>query len=233
MSDLTDAIRNMYDVFEKYPNPAPEIFDHVLHNYGNIARLSNCPLRELPEDFIDKISWRFFTTFGDLSEFKFYLPRVFEVHAGATDEIFGDRAQVAISKLADANWLKWPGVEQNAVRVALQAWWSEFIMRDYHPHPDWNNSLIDLLYGIATAEDQLGPYLSEWESACGVARENLKRFLKKEAWNILNGEIPVIPQRGIQTEQEWQLMVWVERMLEQFDKDDPSVFPLWNGFDVP
>lgn len=61
------------------------------------------------------------TTFGDLDDFKHFLPRLIELHIQAPFETpYG--AYILFDKLAYARWLNWPENERSAVTAIIQDW---------------------------------------------------------------------------------------------------------------
>jgi hypothetical protein len=119
---LSASIERLYDVFAKYKRPArghSSPFSSITEQHK--ARLCSKPLRELAEDDLWTYSRHAMTTWGDISEYKHYLPRLYELlvmHPGWTD------AGLLIGQLDTAEWSQWPDAERDAVIAFLHELWA-------------------------------------------------------------------------------------------------------------
>src|SRR5438105_2663647 len=103
--ELQEAIEELYGVFVCYPLKKMYGCDHCVLP-EDYERLRAKPLRELTWDEIEKFAHKAMTTWGDVEDFKHFLPRLFELLAYenqwpvSVDRLFS-------SKLQDADWRSW------------------------------------------------------------------------------------------------------------------------------
>jgi len=79
-------------------------------------------LRDLNEEDLSRYAFKAMTTWGDIDDFKHYLPRIFELLA-TTDFIVD--TFVVLGKLQYGKWQQWADKEKRAITHFLFAWWSE------------------------------------------------------------------------------------------------------------
>jgi hypothetical protein len=84
-------------------------------------RLHVKPLRELSWADLGTYSFKALTSFGDLDDFKHFLPRLLELyvldHRGAPYSLF-----MLCGKLEASTWTTWPAGEVAAIRTFIEAW---------------------------------------------------------------------------------------------------------------
>jgi hypothetical protein len=83
------------------------------------STLLTTPLRELTDGQLGEYASSVFHTMGEVPDFKYFLPRIFEL--AVRDEFHWPSPEVVTSKLSLAHWLDWPAEEQVAVSDLLQA----------------------------------------------------------------------------------------------------------------
>jgi hypothetical protein len=114
------AIEELYKVFERYPFKSTIegcpccVFDN------DKSTLHSKQLRELEDEDISRYVFKAMTTWGDVNDFKHYLPRIFEL--AATRKLNVDTF-VILGKLDYGNWKEWDFDEQNSIQKFLKAWW--------------------------------------------------------------------------------------------------------------
>ncbi len=119
--DLADAVERLYQVFAAYP--LKERLDSCPHCELDAAerQLHVRPLREMTWADLGVYSFKALTSFGDIEDFKHFLPRVLELyvlhHAAAPHPLF-----MLFGKLDAAGWTTWPFEEATALRAFLDAW---------------------------------------------------------------------------------------------------------------
>ena len=82
-------------------------------------QLSAAPLRELTEEQLDTYTWKAMTTWGEVDDFKHFLPRIFELMA--MSDFTADLT--ILNKLHYAKWDKWDVQEKESVISFLTALW--------------------------------------------------------------------------------------------------------------
>lgn len=92
------------------------------------AALHRAPLSELTWTDLGWYLFKAMTTFGDVDDFKHFLPRLLELYGEGLavapwdlDTLFG--------KLVYADWTTWPEVEKTAVLSFLTSWHDALAMR--------------------------------------------------------------------------------------------------------
>lgn len=161
LMDLHDAIEGLYRAFSIYP--LPSYTDPCLHCHStdDEAKLHSLPLRELGTAELRDYAADALLVWGGVSDFKHFLPRIFELFVGADDPglVLID-PEILFSKFRHGQWLTWPEGEQAAVRTFLMALWARVLC-----NPPEEGDFMDVeswLCTIAQAEDDLGPYLNLW-----------------------------------------------------------------------
>jgi hypothetical protein len=154
---LSASVERLYDVFAMYKQPASSHsspFAGITEQHK--ARLYSWPLRDLAEDDLWPYAMHAMTTWGDISEYKHYLPRLCEllvVHPGWTD------TGLLIGKLDTAEWSQWPEVERDAVIAFLHELWAWSLTID----PD-DASCGGILWGFGLAGISAARALTTWRS---------------------------------------------------------------------
>lgn len=126
------SIENLYSIFSIYP----------LHE-----KIEGCPccvsdsmqstiqskeLRKLSNDDLSKYAFKAITTWGNTSDFKHFLPRIFELMS--SDSLIVNSFTV-LRKLSLANWKEWSEKEQQAINIFLFSWWENILRyKDYFDH---------------------------------------------------------------------------------------------------
>lgn len=114
------AIEDLYKTFSKYPFKSKIEGCPCCVSSTDRATLHSKPLRELEDDDISYYAFKAMTTFGDLEDFKHYLPRIFEL--AAKRELIVDTF-VILGKLEFGEWWNWDEKERKSINNFLLAWW--------------------------------------------------------------------------------------------------------------
>jgi hypothetical protein len=127
-SKLQQAVEKLYSVFASYPlNPrmegSPLYSDLLVWNRTLAAR----PLRALSIDHLGIFYFKVMSTWGNVNDFRHFLPRIFELLATLNT---GWEEWIALDKLRYGHWETWPEAEQNAVNDYLLALWIEILSTD-------------------------------------------------------------------------------------------------------
>ena len=163
--ELFDSIERLYTAFSGVPAPA-EIWPAALTDA--IARrtldnpLRSKPLRALQREELDYYAFCALSTMGVESDFKHFLPRLFElsVAVSAPEQLRTDR-EILFGKLTYRHWEIWPTSEKNAIRRFLDALWSCALFDSRHGD-EYSSETEELDCSIAQAEDDISPYLDKW-----------------------------------------------------------------------
>lgn len=159
--NLKGSIDGLYEAFSAYP--LSDFTDPCLccHTLEDEAKLHAAPLRQLSAADLENYAYDALLVWGSVSDFKHFLPRLFELYFSETEPQFEFLdPEILFSKLRHGRWLTWHAQEQSAVRQLLQSLWHEIL-----GNPPPSESYTDVqswLCSIAQAEDDLNPYLKAW-----------------------------------------------------------------------
>ena len=180
--DLSESIECLYKVFERYPARrdmprcecgcvAPE----------EIALICSKPLREMTADDLGTYAGKAITTWGDVEDFKHFLPRLMELIAteGAVD--WRD-PETVFGRFRFGHWEGWEPAERHAVETFMVALW-RFVLSRYPVIPGletpFGSIANDYLSAIAQATDDLSPYLRMWRADRSIpALRHLAEFVE-------------------------------------------------------
>lgn len=124
---LKSAAEELYGAFFMAPPEAIEGCPCCIETRG-VDVLLNTPLRKLSGDDLWRyISGAFLTVGGD-SDFRYLLPRIFELSAFAPHEV--PNTEIVIGSLARSNWSRWQDQERDAVSAYIAAWFEYALEAD-------------------------------------------------------------------------------------------------------
>jgi hypothetical protein len=172
---LQAAVDNLYLSFEAYPLHPDTGACSCCHNPIEEQRLHQKPLRKLTAKDLEKYAFGALLTWGDVEDFKHFLPRIFEL-AILHHDTFID-PQVICAKLRYGDWRSWPLAEQQSIESFLQVLWN--FLLETEPQPATSGWLIeDWLCGFAQAGNSPASYLHRLLRAeTDNARLNLAAFI--------------------------------------------------------
>lgn len=155
-----ETIKRLYRTFSSYKAEPSSIgvCPHCIHQ-GDLDALFAKPLRELDAATINVFASVAVGTHGRVTDLKHFLPRICELIPDVLCET--DPLEIYISTLRHAEWLAWPEKEVLAVRSFLLEWW-RWTLADFPSVAPVDN----VIGAIAQAEDDLLPYLDEWDLQC-------------------------------------------------------------------
>jgi hypothetical protein len=206
-TELKIAIENLYLTFSIYPfqstmNGCPCCVSDIDKKNIHVKQL-----RDLNEEDLSKYAFKAMTTWGDLADFKHFLPRIFEL---LTTTNFPVDNQIVLGKLEYGNWHEWPEAEIASIRQFLLAWWSDFtkhnktfdlgLFTEIYSYTnnidtlltDWKISLsdnsfplfVDLIYHYY---NDLVNNQREFKAFDEIAIEKLQEWIKKNAFILETG----------------------------------------------
>lgn len=153
---VLDAIARLYEVLARYPAPTHDHYSPYTGITPEVAaRLRRAPLRELAVDDLERYTRATMTTWGDVAQFKHYLPRIFELVATRPG---GLDVPCALGKLDEAAWQTWPDDERDAIEAYLAALWAHALAA--------GPEVVDatwVLQGIGRARGNVTACLSTWQ----------------------------------------------------------------------
>lgn len=168
---ILDSVENLYRVFAVYPRRKHVEGCPCCVNEEDRHVLETKSLRLLSSNDLGRYAFKAMTTWGDVDDFRHFLPRIFELLAGPDG--IGYDAEVILGKLALGGWKQWPDQEQAAVRDYCHAVWNEILLG--------SASLLNpegWLCGLGCAGEDLTRYLDAWaDSQSEIAYEHLAEFI--------------------------------------------------------
>ena len=146
------ATEELYRTFKKYPFKSTIEGCPCCVSDSDKSTLHSKQLRDLEDQDISRYAFKAMTTWGDVNDFKHYLPRIFEL--AATRKLIVDTF-VILGKLDYGNWKEWEIDEQDSILKFLKAWWK---------HDINNASYFDseVLFEINKRLHNLQGMLNEW-----------------------------------------------------------------------
>ena len=115
------ATENLYSTFSKYPFKSTIEGCPCCVSGSDKSTLHSKKLRELEDNDLSRYAFKAMTTWGDVNDYKHYLPRIFELTAKR--ELIVDTF-VTLGKLDYGKWKEWNSDEQKSVDSFLKAWWT-------------------------------------------------------------------------------------------------------------
>lgn len=164
--ELKAAIEGLYDTFSSYPFSSTMEGCPCCVSEGDKSALHSKSLRELTEEDIQRYAYKAMTTWGEVEDFKHYLPRIFEL--ASTTEFIVDTF-VVLGKLDYAHWKSWPRDEVTAIEKFLLAWWADAVRcKSYYDK--------ELLIEIGSRIGSSGVLLNRWELS--FSNNSFKNFVE-------------------------------------------------------
>lgn len=118
--ELEISIENLYQVFSKYPLPEKIEGCPCCVSDSDKSTLHSKPLKKLTDEDLSRFAFKAMSTFGNLQDFKHFLPRIMEL--SVKDLLMVDEF-IVLNKLDYGNWNSWPVSEQEAIITLIQNWW--------------------------------------------------------------------------------------------------------------
>lgn len=175
--DLKSSIERLYEVFSRYPFPSTMDGCPCCVSAGDKEKMHTKPLRQLQGDDISRYALKAMTTWGYVEDFKYYLPRIFEL--AATTEFIVDTF-VVLGKLDYGKWKEWETNEIESINNFLLAWWTNSIRHKSHFDRE-------LLIEISKKTGDVQTLFDKWElSFENNSYSNFIEFVYEDFNDILN-----------------------------------------------
>jgi hypothetical protein len=193
-TELSQAIETLYLVFAKYPLTMVEGCGCCVIPEHN-ERIHSKPLRQLTTNDLKHYRWKAMTTWGDVTDFKHFLPRLLELYSA--DWLDEDFFMLA-SKLNYGQWRDWPTVEQPAIEAYLLDLWKDCRTKRL-------NNVVEVITTISELVFDLSSYLNAWQQAIefSPAIENLVMFINYIT--VRDGQV-----RDMHRDQSDQIIQWLQ-----------------------
>lgn len=152
INEFEIAIEELYKIFSKYPFKSKIEGCPCCVSKSDIATLHSKRLRDLEDEDLSYYAFKAMTTFGDLEDFKHYLPRIFELTAKG--KLMVDTF-VILGKLEYGKWTSWKEDEIEIINKFLTAWWKYHINNSEYFDPE-------ILIELNKLSKDLPSMLNEW-----------------------------------------------------------------------
>src|SRR5215831_4487133 len=185
--ELASAVEDLYEAFRPYPPTAhPTFCTHCVTDVEDSV-LRSKPLRELSAQELRRYSFKALSTWGTVEQFKYLLPRLFEV---VIQEGFGYDPEILFKKPRYGDFASWPHNEQRALFAYCDALWRYSLA--HHPLIDHLPAFVnieDSLCSVAQVIDDLRPLLQLWDSDTTSATLHLADFAAENASMLSTGTL--------------------------------------------
>ncbi len=119
---LEQAIAQLYQAFSIYSHPEQMDACPCCVNQEDKDHLGKNNLHDLTADQLGKYTSKAMTTWGDIEDYKHFLPRILELATAKEGEAWpGMEFWMIAGKLDYGEWRTWPVNEQNAIIEYLRA----------------------------------------------------------------------------------------------------------------
>lgn len=200
--EVRQAIESLYETFRRYALKPFVDGCSCCFTINDERVLHSKALRNLSGTDLEHFSYSALLTWGDVDDFKHFLPRFCEIQISFEERAHLDSA-IVFSKFRHANWRDWPANEVKAVEKFTHAFWHHLLSK-YPPDP-WDD-IEDWLCAIAQFEDDLRPYLAYWRNT--MDRSGCLHLAQMVSYDA-PGQTPSNPFWGERREQQKQVIGWL------------------------
>lgn len=174
--ELQAATKTLYGTFARYPLRPKMDGCPCCVSDADKAKLHLKPFAQLIKEDLDQYTVEAMTTWGDVADFKHFLPRILEFLALSGQ---GTNTWLVFEKLHYGNWQHWPKDEVNAVTECLMRWWTEQINRK--PYAD-----VTLFNSFHRFLGDIEPLLTQWHITFeDTSFQNLITFIESETPELM------------------------------------------------
>lgn len=156
---LRKSIESLYYIFSSYSSKSHMEACPCCVREDEKKEIKRKPIRELNANNLKSYAFKALTTWGNEDNFKYFLPRLFELQAFERFEF--SSPEVLFGKLEYADWWTWPVQEQQVIKTYFKLLW-KFVLVVIEPTP-FGTEIGNYLCGIGQAIDNLNPYLVLWQ----------------------------------------------------------------------
>ena len=181
-SQLKISVERLYEIFSKYngnPNMQGSSNYDALESWN--LELFSKQLKDLTADDLSRFAGKAMTTWGDVDDYKHFLPRIFELTAKLNTpyEIW-----IAFEKLEYGNWSAWDEDERNVIHEYMLALWDN-LLKDDTEKAEWE--FMDYFSSIAHFYPKFSDLIEIWDQNTDkTATKHLANFIFNERANIFD-----------------------------------------------
>lgn len=173
--ELQLAIDKLYEVYSVYTgNPHMEGSPLIERLAEKNRRLFVKPLNQLSTEDVSEFEGRAMTTWGEVNDYKHFLPRILELAALYESSYISG----IFDKLEYGKWDTWEKEEQDVIQEYLLALWKA-ILKDPTKNGEW--LFVEYFYVCARYYVNFNDMLSSWEADTSkAATKHLADFIFNE-----------------------------------------------------
>lgn len=150
--ELKKSIEQLYTTFAAYPfRTSMEGCPCCVYDIDK-EKIKTKPLRHLNSEDLEKYAFKAITTWGNIDDFKHFLPRIFELLTKS--ELMVDDF-IILGKLDYAKWTTWASNEQQVINDFLLFWWTNITKNKRY-------SEIGTFFEIYKLIHSIKPLLDRW-----------------------------------------------------------------------
>ncbi|SFQ01685.1 hypothetical protein SAMN04515668_1166 [Hymenobacter arizonensis] len=185
-SELGKSIEQLYEVFAKYPlnlsMDGSPLFEEKIAQWNRLVAAN--PLRELSVDDLRIYHFKTMTTWGEVNDFKHFLPRIFELLAELPIDF---DEWVALNKLNYGKYTSWPIPEQVAVQRFLMAFWKKLLQEPSDITDAYFEGYFPAIVNVYPHFEQL---LNAWlEASNKHSTQRLAEYVFRNEDEVLKGRL--------------------------------------------
>ena len=209
MNDLKTSLENLYTTFSQYTTEKMQYCDCGCIDEKDVKKLNSKKLRDLEEDDLVSYHGSALYTWGDVAEYKHYLPRIFELRSLNRNFAFIELDEIFI-KLDYAKWTVWNSDEIQAIREHVLADWIQFSNNEQSEIND-----VELeAYGMFIGKDEL---FRLWDiGGSHIALKNFVLFFYYYGNIILHGRSSLINEEHIE---ELISLIHSDKIIAKLEED--------------
>jgi hypothetical protein len=175
------AVARLYEAFSRYPLRSTTSPCLHCHSPEEETALRERPLQELGVEALRGFAADAMMTWGDVLDFKHFLPRIFEIVA--TSDFNWPDLPVVFAHLTRGEWRTWPESERGACEAYLMAKWQATLSEFPAVH-----DADEVLCALGQCSEDLAPYLQSWGMVEGEPPvRHLAAFLWDNGQSLIEG----------------------------------------------
>lgn len=208
---MIKEVEHLYQLFSKYKRPDTFQTCECCVSEKDKEFLLSKELASLNSEELSGYAADVFLTVGDVSDFKYFLPRILEL--SVRDEFSWPDQEVVLSKLSKGNWDSWPQEEVEAITQLLRATYEQLLQAG-----DDNAYEIDAwICAVGRCVPDITPYLDQLlvegreDKLIGFVELNLAVYTKGKLRNAFWEKASVNEKQAI----SWMLQPKVKAVLTE------------------
>lgn len=183
---MQDVVSKLYQAFSQYSPQGIQHCDCGCINEEDVIRLATQPLHLLNWEALGPYHGSALYTWGDLSHYKHYLPRILELYSSNRPAALIDLHDI-YAKLKYADWLNWDSTEIMAIQNYLRADWQDLL---YHQE-EVDLHLLEVYHQFFSVQE----LISLWDpNATETALKNYVYFFYRTGTSLLGSSVKTLTE---------------------------------------